>query len=57
MFVEPPDSGVKRIVVEENGRARRCKMEAIVGIATIVRRKSRNFVSGFRLTYLYSEER
>jgi hypothetical protein len=56
MFVEPPDSGVKRIVVEENGRVRRCRMEAMVGIVIIVR-KRKNFVSGFRLTYLYSEER
>ena len=49
MFVEPPVSGVKRIVVEENGRVRRCSIEAMVGIAMMVRRKRRNFVRGFRL--------
>lgn len=54
MVVDPPDSGVKRIVVEWNGRVRRCSIEAMVGIVIIVRRRRRNFVKSFRLNELSS---
>ena len=54
MVVEPPDSGVKRMVVAENGRVRRCSIEAMVDIVIIVRRKRRSFVSGFSLNELHS---
>lgn len=49
MLVEPPDSGVKRIVVDEKGRVRRCSIDAMVGMVMIVKRKRRNLVRGFRL--------
>ncbi len=52
--MEPPDSGVKRIVDEENGRVRRCSIEAMVGIVMIVRKKRRNLVIGFSLNGIHS---
>lgn len=49
MVVEPPDSGVKRIVLEVKGRVKRWRMDAMVGKATMEIRKMRSLVTGFSL--------
>lgn len=51
MVVDPPDSGVNRMVDDEKGRVRRWRIEDIVGTVMIVRRKQRSFVRGFRLNF------
>jgi len=48
-MVVPPDSGVRRIVLEVKGRVKRWRMEFMVGRDMRRVRKMRSLVSGFSL--------
>lgn len=49
IVVEPPDSGVRRIVLVVKGRVNLWKIDAMVGSAMMEIRNMRNFVNGFSL--------
>jgi hypothetical protein len=54
IVVEPPASGVRRMVLVVNGRVNRWKIDAMVGSVITEMRKIRNFVRGFRLNEIDS---